>query len=164
MSITLPAALITANQHYVARTIAIAFALTTHEGLRAYEALRHVLAQRLTSSERQGLAWAALGCCSPDEAEGIATSLFEIDEPSGSPPAPLDPDDATTEAQLWADDASHAERLAYGVAILQRLSADDRARVLHAATPLPGGAGMVPDEPGRERAQGRAAGQLSLGG
>ncbi len=157
MSVVPPAALITANQRHVARMIATAFALTPHEGLRAYEALRHVLGQRLTSSERQGLAWAALGSCSPEEAHGIATSLFEFDhhsQPSGSPPAPLDPDDATTEAQLWAEDASQSERLAYGTAILQRLSADDRARVLHAATPFPDGADMVPVEPGREPAQG----------
>ena len=133
MSAVRPADLITADQRHVACMIATAFALTTHEGLRAYEALRHVLARRLTSSERQGLAWAALGACSPEQAEGIATSVLEMDQPSGSPPVPLDPDDASTEAQLWAEDASHAERLAYGTAILQRLSNEDRAKVLHAA-------------------------------
>jgi hypothetical protein len=138
MSLFRPADLITADQRHVADMIATAFALTPHEGLRAYEALRHVLARRLTSSERQGLAWAALGSCSPEEAEGIAANVFETDQPSGSPLVPLYPDDATAEAQLWAESASHAERLAYGMAILQRLSADDRERVLHAVEPLPG--------------------------
>ncbi len=154
MSAELPATPITTDHRHVARMIATAFALTPHEGLRAYDALRHILARRLTSGERQGLAWAALGSCSPEEAQGIATSLFEIDQPSGPPPPPLDPNDATTEAQLWAEDASHSERLAYGVAILQHLSADDRAKVMQAAEPLPGRAGMVPVEPGRELAQG----------
>ncbi len=153
MSAVRPADLITAEQRHVARMIATAFALTTHEGLRAYAALRHVLARRLTSSERQGLAWAALGACSPEEAQGISASVLETDQPSGSPPVPLDPDDASTEAQLWAEDASQAERLAYGAAILQRLSADDRARVWHAAELFPGAAGMVPVERGREPAQ-----------
>jgi hypothetical protein len=158
MSAVRSADLITADQRHVARMIATAFALTTHEGLRAYAALRHVLARRLTSSERQGLAWAALGACSPEEAEGIAASLFETDQPSGSPPVPLDPDDASTEAQLWADDASRSERLAYGTAILQRLSAEDRARVWHAAEPFPRTACIVSVEPVGWRAQGWAAG------
>ena len=132
MSAVCPSSLVTANQHHAARMIATALALTSHEGLRAYAALRSVLTRRLTSSERQGLAWAALGACSPDQARGIAADLFEIEEQGGPPPSPFDPDDATSEAQLWAEGASPSERLAYGLAIFQRLSADERHRVMRA--------------------------------
>ena len=125
-----PSALVTASQRHVARMIATALALTSHEGLRAYAALRSVLARHLTSSERQGLAWAALGTCSPEQAQGIAADLFETEQQGEPPPVPLDPEDVTTEAQLWAEGASHSERLAYGLAILQRLSADDQAKLL----------------------------------
>lgn len=118
-------ALITADQRHVRRMIAPALALTSVDGLRAYGALRHVLTRRPKSSERQGLAWAAVGACSPEQAEGIAGSLFEIDPPGGAPLAPLDSDDPAHDAQLWAEDASHAERLTYGTAVIQRLSADD---------------------------------------
>lgn len=129
MSAVCPSALVNSNQRHVARMIAAALALTSHEGLRAYAALRSVLARRLTSSERQGLAWAALGACSPEQAQGIAADLFEIEPQGGPPPSPFDPHDANSEAHLWAESASHAERLAYGLAIFQRLSADDQANI-----------------------------------
>lgn len=138
------AALITADQRHVAHMVATALALTPYEGPRAYAALRRILDRRLTSRERQGLAWAALGACTPEQAKGIAEDLFEINPPNRWPHASLDPNDATVEARLWAEDASHVELLAYGTAILQRLPARDRAELLRAAKPRPNRARRAP--------------------
>ena len=138
MTAVRPADLITAAHRHVARMIATAFALTPFEGLRAYQALRFVLARDLTASERQGLAWAALGACTAEQAQGIAASLVEADEPIDPPCPPFDPQEVAEDAELWAVIATPAERLAYARAILRHLSPEERVAVL---SPAPGTGG-----------------------
>lgn len=116
---------------YVARMVSYALALTPREGLAAYDALSRIFRAWLTSSECQGVAWAALKACDPDAARGIFEDLFEPDTPAGLPD-PFDCTDPVEDANWWAGTASPIELRAYGMACMARIPEAERQLMMAA--------------------------------
>ncbi len=102
--------------------------IASDDGLRAFWGLALVLRAKLSPSERQGLAWAALMACDDAEAERIAEAVLEPQESAGWPLPPFD--GVLEEAAFWADLASPDELRAYAMVCLDRLSPDERAGIL----------------------------------
>jgi hypothetical protein len=127
-----PSDLIAPRHRRVAKMVGYALALTMHEGLTAYAMLARVLRDALPTPERTGLAFAALSACEPREAQAIVEAIFTSDEPAGPPTESLLPEAIPEDAQWWAAAASQEELLAYGMAILDRLSPQERALLMRA--------------------------------
>lgn len=109
----------------VCRMVGYALHLGCGTDLKPYQGLAMVLRAKLTPSERQGLAWAALMACDDAEAEGIAASV--LGEGTGVPlPAFLD---VAEDAALWAAYASPRELRAYSAACETRLMLTRRRMV-----------------------------------
>jgi hypothetical protein len=102
--------------------------LAGDDGLQAFWGLAVVLRAKLTASERQGLAWAALMACNDEEAEGIAEAVLEPTPGAGWPLVPLL--DAADEAAFWAGHASREELRTYLLACFRALPANDQAEFL----------------------------------
>ena len=112
----------------VARMLVDTLHLAPQDGLQAFWGLAVVLRTKLTSSERQGLAWAALMACDDDEAAGIAEAVLEPSPGAGWPLPPLF--SVVDEASFWAGHASREELRAYLVACFRALSPRDQSEFL----------------------------------
>ena len=116
---------------YVALKVSYALALTSREDLAAYEALSDIFRAWLTSSECQGVAYAALKACDPEAARGIFEDLFEPDMHAG-PPDLFDCTDPVEDADAWAGTASQIEVRVYGMACMARIPEAERPVMLAA--------------------------------
>ncbi|TNC49304.1 hypothetical protein FHG66_11220 [Rubellimicrobium rubrum] len=114
----------------VAHMVANTLTLADDKGLRAFWGLCLVLRKKLSSSERQGLAWAALMACNDDEAQSIAEAVLTPELGIGWPLPPFD--GVLEEAVFWADFASQEELRAYAFSCLDRLSAEERRAIWRA--------------------------------
>jgi hypothetical protein len=111
-----------------ARMVLDTLHLASQDGLQPFWGLAVVLRGKLTASERQSLAWAALMACDDDEAAGIAEAVLEPSPGAGWPLPPLF--DAVDEAAFWAGHASGEDLRAYLLTCFRALSARDRAEFL----------------------------------
>lgn len=88
--------------------------------LEPYWGLAVVIRTKLTRSERQCLAWAAMMACEDQEAEGIAEAVLEPQDGAGWPMVPFA--DVVEQASFWADMASPNELRAYAGVCFARLA------------------------------------------
>ena len=103
--------------------------LLTEEDPEGWAAARFVWMRRLTIRETAMAAWSLLRSLPREERLMVADHADAV--PEGGTGRPIPPlDDAMDEAALWADWADPDERLAYLLAIFNRLSAGERAAFL----------------------------------
>ena len=100
----------------------LGFTLTRGDAA-AWSDFSWLIHNRLAQKNVAGIAWAALGALSEENAIKVSESTIGG---AGYPLAPLFPDEVAEDANWWGDHASITEQRAYTVAGYKRLSARDR--------------------------------------